>query len=267
MSYTHKRKKSKDPRTIVLTISIFLLAGVILFTSSCGIGSKYDASDYETDAERAVAKYAYRNGYDFEDYPEELIELYERNPETKDFVFSYPEEHDEDHEIDLSEYESTDTIPLFLQWDKRWGYEDYGTSIVAISGCGPTCLSMVSVYLLKDSSLDPLSLSNFSAGSGYYVEGRGTSWELMTDGAAALGLDVTEIPLDEERMISNLEVGNPIICCMGPGNFTTEGHFIVLTGYEDGEFTVNDPNSISRSKRTWSYEEFSDEIRNIWVYR
>jgi predicted double-glycine peptidase len=89
----------------------------------------------------------------------------------------------------------------------------------------------------------------------------------MSEGASFLGLDVTEIPLDEQRIADNLEVGNPIICIMGPGDFTTSGHFIVLTSYEDGMVTVNDPNSIERSNKKWSFAEISSQIRNLWVYR
>ena len=44
--------------------------------------------------------------------------------------------------------------PLFLQWDPRWGYTEYGEdSFLGLSGCGPTCLSMVLYYLTGDKSL------------------------------------------------------------------------------------------------------------------
>ena len=80
-----------------------------------------------------------------------------------------------------------------------------------------------------------------------------------------MGLDVNELPLDENRMKQALEYGNPIVLAMGPGDFTTSGHYIVLTGVQDGLFTVNDPNSPERSAKLWSYEEISGQIRNIWA--
>ena len=82
-----------------------------------------------------------------------------------------------------------------------------------------------------------------------------------------LGLDVTEIPLVKKRITDNLEVGNPIICAMGEGNFTTSGHYIVLVGLEDGLIRVNDPNSYANSEKLWSYEELEGQIRNLWVIR
>ena len=120
--------------------------------------------------------------------PEELIELRERYPETADFVADYRKEHDVEHVIDLSGEVEQGKMPLLLQWDKRWGYETYGSSMMAITGCGPTCLSMVLCGLTGDPQWDPLTVAAFSEGAGYYVPGAGTAWALMTDGAARLGI-------------------------------------------------------------------------------
>ena len=82
-----------------------------------------------------------------------------------------------------------------------------------------------------------------------------------------MGLDVAEIPLDQTRMVRNLEAGNPIICAVGPGDFTQSGHYILLSAVEDGAFRVNDPNSRKNSDRRWTYEELAPQIRNLWVIR
>ena len=65
-------------------------------------------------------------------------------------------------------------------------------------------------------------------------------------------------------MTDALEAGHPVILALGKGDFTTTGHYIVLTGYQDGAFTVNDPNSPIRSAQTWTYEQLEGQIRNIW---
>jgi hypothetical protein len=71
--------------------------------------------------------------------------------------------------------------------------------------------------------------------------------------------------LDKDRMIRNLEAGYPIICIMGPGDFTLHGHYIVLTGIaENGGIIINDPNSRTRSERTWTYEELEPQIQGGW---
>ena len=53
---------------------------------------------------------------------------------------------------------------------------------------------------------------------------------------------------------------------MGPGFFTTAGHFIVLTGYEDGYVTVNDPNSKANSEKKWEFAQIRDQLKNLWAF-
>lgn len=214
-----------------------------------------------------ITEFARENGKSLGAWPEELLDLLEKNPEAKDFVLNYPLKKDLEAEIDLSEYLNNDEVPLLLQWDERWGYTEYAGELMGLSGCGPTCLSMVCLYLLDDASYAPRYIAQFATENGYSVSGNGSSWTLISEGGEKLGLDVTEIPLDENRIIRNLEVGNPIICVMGPGFFTSTGHFIVMTEYEDGYVKVNDPNSPNRSEQTWKLTEVMEQIRNLWVCR
>src|SRR5699024_8288634 len=100
----------------------------------------------------------------------------------------------------------------------------------------------------------------------YYAGDSGTSWTLMTEGAAHFGICGVELGLDESAVFSELEAGHPIICSMRPGDFTTTGHFIVLTGVEDGKIRVNDPNSRKRSEKLWDYSRLEYQINNLWVY-
>lgn len=216
-----------------------------------------------TETELKVKAFAEENGVFFADYPESLIVLLERNPETEKFVLEYPLYRPT--EYDLAEYKDGERVPLFLQWDQRWGYETYGSDRMAITGCGPTCLAMVGFYLTGEEKFDPAAVATFAEENGYYVDGSGSSWTLISEGGPKLGLDVSELPLDENRMKGALENGNPIILAMGPGDFTSSGHYIVLTGVEDGMFVVNDPNSPERSAKLWSYEQISGQIRNIWA--
>ena len=78
-----------------------------------------------------------------EDYPQSLIDLYERNTEARQFVLDYKTKKDDNVAIDVSADVNAGEIPLFLQWDERWGYRSYGGDFLAVTGCGPTALSMV----------------------------------------------------------------------------------------------------------------------------
>ena len=218
-----------------------------------------------TETELAVKAYAEEMGISIGRYPKSLIALLERNPETKDFVLGYP--FREKRAPDLSAYQNSDTVPLFLQWDPMWGYEKYGSDVIGITGCGPTCLAMVCTYLLNDATYTPAYVADFALENGYYVPNNGSSWTLISEGGKKLGIDVVEIGMDEDRIIRNLQVGNPIICVVGPGIFTDTGHFIVLTGYHDGKYSINDPFSPEKSAKLWELKEIKSQIRNLWVCR
>lgn len=198
-------------------------------------------------------------------YPYALVQLYLRNPDAREFCREYPRLRNHASTADMSAYENRDGVPLFLQWDPQWGYFDYGGNLMGLAGCGPTTLAMAAYYYTGNPDMNPLSLAQFAMDNGYRYPGSGTAWSFMYDGARQLGLHSRVLPLGKEVMIQALEKGELIICIMGPGNFTTGGHFILLTGYENGAFTVNDCNSIARSGRTWTYEELCGEIWNLWA--
>lgn len=90
----------------------------------------------------------------------------------------------------------------------------------------------------------------------------------MSYGAEDLGLTQTDVIFDAEHILETLRNGSPIICAMRPGDFTTSGHFIVLSGVdEDGKVIVRDPNSRVRSEKHWSVEDLIPQIKNLWGYQ
>ena len=200
-----------------------------------------------------------------EDYPQELLELAVRNPETVDFVADYPQEKDRAPAETVEEAERG-TIPLLLQWDPRWGCAQYGDGPMALNGCGPTALSMVICGLTGDRTATPYAVAQYAQEMGYYVDGVGTSWEFMSAGGAQFGVTARELPLSQSVMENALAAGEPIICSVGPGDFTTSGHFIVLAGIEDGKFQVRDPNRRSTSEKLWDYDTLAGQITNLWAF-
>ncbi len=217
-----------------------------------------------SETEKKVKAFAEEKGISYGEYPQFIIDLLEHNPETEEFVLNYPF-REEKPSVDLSAWAGSDTVPLFLQWDPMWGYSRYGGSILGVTGCGPTCLAMVGYYLTGDDNMSPDQVAKFAEKNGYYASGYGSSWTLISEGAGKLGLTARELPLVKKKMVDALEAGSPIIVALGPGSFTTQGHYIVLAGMENGLFRVNDPNSCLRSDMLWSYEELEGQIRNLWA--
>lgn len=200
--------------------------------------------------------------------PESLKTLYSKNKEARQFVRDYEKNHENPVDTDITGDVAEGKIPLFIQWDERWGYQQYGDDFMAVTGCGPTALSMVYTGLTGDTSKDPYTMAMLAQDKGYYVEGTGSSWSMMTELAGELGLTARELSKDESFIIQELRSGHPVICIMGPGDFTDGGHFIVLTGVtKNGKIRVCDPNSRKNSKKKWELSTIMEQMKNLWSYQ
>lgn len=198
-------------------------------------------------------------------YPAKMLEALANNPEMADFVSGYTGSRTK-ASGGFSEDELALEFPLFLQWDPRWGYVEYGdNSCIGLVGCGPTCLSMALFYLTRDESITPDSVAAYSMANGHYVSGAGTAWALLTDLPSKYGIEVSEPNRSEQTLKSALDQGKVVICSVGRGDFTAAGHFIVIYGYDKEGFMINDPNCVARSMKRWTYEEIAAQIKHIWV--
>lgn len=201
-------------------------------------------------------------------YPKELLNLAIKNHETIEFVAGYPK-HDKDIEANgrISANELKKGIPLLQQWDTRWGYVKYGNSMIAVNGCGPTCLAMVYAGITKDTAMTPADIAEYCSNNNYYNDDTGTSWTLMTEGAKDFELSVKKVSLNAASIKAELKQKRPMICSMSRGDFTTQGHFIVIKGIDSkGKLLINDPNSIANSKKRWSIGRIIKQIKAAWSY-
>lgn len=198
-------------------------------------------------------------------YPERMLTALANNPEMADYVAGYLGGGG-NWSGGLTEAEKNQEFPLLLQWDPRWGYQPYGNdSYIGVSGCGPTCLSMVLYYLTGDESLTPDRIADYAIENSYYVEGTGTAWALMKDFPRFYGIRVTQPQITENALKEELDEGHTLICAMGEGEFTTAGHFIVIYGYDGTGFKVNDPNCVARSRKRWDFDEIKRQIKSVWA--
>lgn len=155
-------------------------------------------------------------------------------------------------------------VPTLYQVDAAWASEPYGGGTLATHGCGPTALSMAYVALTGNADRDPTAMAAFAEAAGFLDDGI-TSWALMTEGAAQLGLDSRELPANPGAVREALLADHPVICSVGPGDFTTDGHFIVLVDANpDGTVSLRDPNSPERTARTWPLQQVLGQCVNLW---
>lgn len=159
-------------------------------------------------------------------------------------------------------------MPYLYQIDPQWSHETYSGGRMRLQGCGPTALCMVYIELTGATDLDPVSMAQFASEHGYATEQNGSSWSLMTDGAATLGLTAKQLALSESVLRAELEAGRPVICVMNPGHFTSSGHFIAIEKLDaDGKAVVHDSNSWARSQKTWDLSTICSEAASAWSFR
>lgn len=255
----------------------------------------------ETKTAEEIEAEKIQEALDSDTYKDQLTELYKKRPETKEiilnrekysddllswlfdheealqWVIDYPEQSARSEEelsaqglqaVNLKDYRIQNHIPVYFQWSEVWGYASYGSENIGMGGCGPTSLSMVATGLTGNTSFTPKYVADMSVNMGYYVDGVGTDWTLMTSGASELGINSAQLTnWSEDSLKSELSAGHPIICSMGPGDFTNQGHFIVLSGLtEDGKVLINDPNSKINSRKKWDMNTIINQMNAAWSF-
>lgn len=151
-------------------------------------------------------------------------------------------------------------VPVFKQTDPRWATHPYNPQGVTGrflgvprggSGCGPTSAAMVLKFYGKD--VDPVIVADWSVAHGHRAN-EGTAYSLFPAIAKAYGLKEEDIGWDAAAKV--LQQGKPLIVSMNstkvPNSmpsankniynaFTSDGHFIVLTGISGNTVYINDP--------------------------
>ncbi|MDD3480915.1 MAG: C39 family peptidase [Patescibacteria group bacterium] len=163
----------------------------------------------------------------------------------------------------LSPTESYSDVPLYKQWDPRWGSEDYGCggTTIASSGCGITSLAMIISYITQTEVLPP-ETAKIALDNNWRVCNAGTAYAAIIEMPKMYDINNNkEITWEEAKKY--LAAGFPIIQVHGPGYFTEGGHYIVLTGIKDGKYLVNDPDGKHRTEATES--QITNSLKHSWV--
>lgn len=197
-------------------------------------------------------------------YSKGMLEQLANNPEMAAYVLGTLES-DGSVTGGFTEEELEAEFPLLLQFDPRWGYFEYGGKEMGLSGCGPTCLAMTVLALTDEEEVTPDKVAAYSLKNGHYVKDVGTAWKLIDEFPTVYGLTVEHPTLKEESMKAALDKGKVLICSVKKGVFTAEGHFILIYGYDETGFFVNDPKCVARSNRTWTFSEFGSQLKRIWA--
>lgn len=168
--------------------------------------------------------------------------------------------------IDISKEVKKGSVPMFIQWDSRWGYRPFAGGYFGLKGSGATCLSMVYSATTGKSDKNPYAMGQWQLKQKFYSADRGTFLTMFSDGAKELGMKSKMIKTDRTSLQKTLEEGNVTIARVTKGTFTKTESFIVITSYQNGKVKVNDPNSIIRSTQLWDIEKVVSQCSAIYSY-
>ena len=249
-----------------LTYSLEALAGEIrpeMRVDECGLDYKAELESLAAEEPELADRLLFIADH-LEIYTEEAVKTALAGEEKLDFALLMPFRGEDESGLNAVVSVEAGETPYLIQYDTRWAYHAYGSSVMGITACGPTCLSMAAIGLTGDAAATPARVADYAESAGHYVPGAGTAWTLFTDGAAAFGLNGQAISAGRTDLAERLERGEIIVASMLPGDFTTSGHFILIVSSEALGFRVYDPNSMALSRRYWTYDDLAPQIAQLW---
>lgn len=165
---------------------------------------------------------------------------------------------------------------VYYQTDKRWASQPYAVkgevTTVGASGCGPTAMAMV-LATWADKRVTPATECAWALKNGFKALRHGTYYAYFAPAARRYGLSCTQLngasiagqvnhPL-HATVLAAVKAGDLVIACMGPGNWTRGGHFILLWDVDvqkDIAF-VNDPASSLTRRTRGSWQLLKKEVK------
>ena len=135
----------------------------------------------------------------------------------------------------------------YMQTDSRWKNQNYSApgekKTIGSSGCGVACSAMV-IATLKDKNITPVDTANWSMTHGYKALNQGTYYTYFVPQFKEYGIECKRLNTSNlygkssstahTEALNALKNSDWVIACMGKGNWTSSGHFVLVYGYENG---------------------------------
>lgn len=160
-----------------------------------------------------------------------------------------------------------DNLTMFYQTDRPWAthlfHPDCGN--IGRCGCGPTSLAIVIASLTNDKNVNPISISDQMIGM---KQANGSSWSAFTKIPSKYNLKSQAIGTDLSKAKEAIDQGYLVIMSQDRGYFTTEGHIMIIRGFNDnGNILVADPNSKKYSNNQIGFDQKTVQasLRGMWV--
>lgn len=165
----------------------------------------------------------------------------------------------------------------YMQSDPRWKNKPYRvtgeTSTIGSAGCGPSCAAML-IETITGKTFTPEDACAWSIAHGYKALRQGTYYSYFVPQFKAFNIACTYFGQANSygnakhpnhlKAVDYLQQGYYVIALMGPGTWTTGGHFVVLW-WEDDKAHVNDPASTKPSRTLGDLQTFRKQAKHYWA--
>lgn len=262
-------------KTKAIIITVVILAAVALLILLIPIEKKQKLHEQYgklADMAETDEKSAYILEH-VDEIPQTLLDYYYEDENNVDFVYNYIDHKDDYKTMSFTDEElHSGTIPNFYMKDTRWAYETIGGRYIYSGGCAVVSISMVYVGLTEDGYYDPVRVSRVAEdldASGFLGGVRNSEIGNICE---AIGLKYNSYNFDpgeggsgepdEKQMKDILDSGRPLILNLKGETFGS--HALVVRGYDETGFIINDPASPEKSARTWTFDELAPELLRYW---
>lgn len=126
-----------------------------------------------------------------------------------------------------------------------------------------------------DPQVTPKTECAWALRNGYKCLGSGTFYSYFVPAAARYGLRCTQIngasiynnarsPYHAQAKAA-VDRGDLVIACMGKGNWTRSGHYVLVWAIDGDVIYINDPASTKAARTRGSYSLFKGQVKYYWV--
>lgn len=154
------------------------------------------------------------------------------------------------------------------QYAARWGWTLYTstgnkTQTIRSSGCGPTAMCNI-INAWFDADVTPADLCKLAVANGYRTKNNGTAWGFFAFMFKRYEFTKFQQTADHSTAIAALAKGALIVASMGPGYWTSGGHFITLWRCDGTYMYACDPASATRKQQKLS--AFKKQVKKYFIF-
>lgn len=203
-------------------------------------------------------------------YPPDVLWVYYncQNPDRLDFVYNYPFYINQPRTVAFTEDELNCTeVPAIYMNDLRWCYDKVGENFIYVDGCVTVALTMANLYLNHNDAVDPVKVADYATQNdlcspmgGIFAEQLPQIFKHFNIEFIGHNFDLdNDVKVTEDELKAALDKDDTVVYAGMTGD-TFGYHAIIIRGYDENGFYVNDPEVPEITSKVWDFETIQNEM-------